>query len=586
MTRIGNHSYIMRFATRKKRDPGRAKTLNRSGDSAAAWYIALVTALRTIAAICFSSLLALSACSGKAGGGGPGDDDPDASNPGGDPDGGDTKPPDAGLDTDGDGLPDDRELELGTDPKNPDSDGDGLNDGDEIDFGSDPNNPDSDGDGFTDGEEVGVIGTNPANPGCENQNAEASQGKLPADIIIVMDNSSSMGQEADAIEENINNDLAGILEAGEVDYRIILLADFPPVEVGGRIDAGDPTVCIQPPPEGGITLQDNNCAALGTQTKPNNFAPGGGLANPRFAHYDTPVDSNAALRVLLTEFDDPAGDLGTTGGSGATPAQFPGGYGQLLRENAIRIFISITDDETTGVEIALPDLGDPADPSDDVPAVNEFETGITSGPGGTGTVTVPGIRAKLQAKFAGGTPELRYIAHGILALASKPPPDTSAWQPDEPVQTTTCSPGAQDEGTLHQILNILTGGLRFPLCSVNDTNPDNDNFDEIFNAIAENVKTETNLPCSFSPAARDPGLPPLNYQGAKLIYRDGDTSDLELFIEVDDVSMCGTTDNAFYKVGSDTAPESFELCPATCDRVEADLAGKINLLIDCELQIG
>jgi hypothetical protein len=529
--------------------------LNWSSDGAATWYIALVTALRTIAAICFSSVLALAACSGKAGGGGPGGDDPDASNPGS-PDGGDTKPPDAGPDTDGDGLSDDKDPN----PNDPDSDDDGLNDGDEARYGSDPNDADSDGDGFTDGEEVGIIGTNPANPGCENQNAEASQGRLPADVIVIMDNSSSMGQEAAAIEENINNDLAGILEGPEdgdpeplVDYRIILIGDFPPPESGGSspIDPTDPTLCIEAPPAG-VTLQDNNCANLGTQRKPNNFVTGGTqLANPRFAHYDQPVGSHHALRVLVDELDDANGDLGTSGGSGTTLAQFPGGFAQLLREDALRIIIIITDDETEGITL------------------EQFNTQFV---------------AKIAAKFAAGTPELRYIVHSILALAVKP--DGTAWLPTEPVQTTTCSPGAQDEGQLYQQLSIDTGGLRFPLCNVNDTNPDNDNFDEIFNAIAENVKTETNLPCSFTPGVREPGQPALNYTGAKLIYRDGDTSALELFNEVQDASMCGTTDNAFYKVGSATAPESFELCPATCDRVEADDAGKINLLIDCTLQVG
>jgi hypothetical protein len=536
--------------------------LNWSSDGAAAWYIALVTALRTIAAICFSSVLALAACSGKAGGDGPGGDDPDASNPGG-PDGGDTKPPDAGPDTDGDGLSDDKDPN----PNDPDSDDDGLNDGDEARYGSDPNDPDSDGDGFTDGEEVGVIGTNPANPGCENQNAEASQGRLPADVIVIMDNSSSMFEEADAIEENINNDLAGILEGPEdgdpeplVDYRIILVGDFPPPESGGSspIDPTDPTLCIQAPPAG-VTLQDNNCESLGTQRKPNNFAAGGTqLANPRFAHYDQPVGSHDALRVLVNEFDDAAGDFGFPGGSGdpdgtgpqtGTPAQFPGGYGQLLREDAIRIIIMITDDEATGI------------------TADQFNTQFT---------------AKISAKFPDG--ELRYIMHSILGMVGKP--DGTAWLPEEGVQNAQCTPGSEDAGPIYQNLSITTGGLRFPLCNVNDTNPDNDNFDAIFNAIAENVKTETNLPCSFRPGVREPGQPALNYQGAKLIYRPGDTGQLELFNEVEDPSMCGTTSNAFYKVGSDQSPESFELCPATCERVETDLSGTINLLIDCTLQVG
>jgi len=59
------------------------------------------------------------------------------------------------VDKDGDGLEDDREVELGTDPNNWDSDGDDLSDGDEIIvWKTDPLNPDTDGDSFEDGEEI------------------------------------------------------------------------------------------------------------------------------------------------------------------------------------------------------------------------------------------------------------------------------------------------------------------------------------------------------------------------------------------------------------------------------------------------
>lgn len=59
------------------------------------------------------------------------------------------------VDTDKDQLPDQREKELGTDPKNWDTDGDGLGDGNEVlNWNTDPTNPDTDGDGYKDGEEV------------------------------------------------------------------------------------------------------------------------------------------------------------------------------------------------------------------------------------------------------------------------------------------------------------------------------------------------------------------------------------------------------------------------------------------------
>lgn len=68
-------------------------------------------------------------------------------------------------DSDGDGLPNQQEVDIGTDPFNPDTDGDGLSDGEEVlRRGTDPLNPDSDGDSLTDGEEVLQRGTDPLNP--------------------------------------------------------------------------------------------------------------------------------------------------------------------------------------------------------------------------------------------------------------------------------------------------------------------------------------------------------------------------------------------------------------------------------------
>jgi hypothetical protein len=64
------------------------------------------------------------------------------------------------TDSDGDGLTDAEENQLGLNAALPDTDGDGVPDKVEIDNGTDPKKPDTDGDGLTDGQEI-EFGTNP-----------------------------------------------------------------------------------------------------------------------------------------------------------------------------------------------------------------------------------------------------------------------------------------------------------------------------------------------------------------------------------------------------------------------------------------
>ena len=64
-----------------------------------------------------------------------------------------TSPQSACVDTDGDGLEDSLELQIGTDPTRVDTDGDGLSDYDEYcKYHTDPTKADTDGDGIPDGD--------------------------------------------------------------------------------------------------------------------------------------------------------------------------------------------------------------------------------------------------------------------------------------------------------------------------------------------------------------------------------------------------------------------------------------------------
>ncbi|MBL4672768.1 MAG: carboxypeptidase regulatory-like domain-containing protein, partial [Arenicella sp.] len=77
------------------------------------------------------------------------------------------------VDTDGDGLPDGVEVDNSLDPNDPadavaDADGDGLSNAEEFNLGTGINDSDSDNDGLNDGDEVNVHGTDPLDRDTDN----------------------------------------------------------------------------------------------------------------------------------------------------------------------------------------------------------------------------------------------------------------------------------------------------------------------------------------------------------------------------------------------------------------------------------
>jgi serine/threonine protein kinase len=81
-------------------------------------------------------------------------------------------------DDDGDGLNNQRELDLGTRPDNADTDDDDLSDGDEVNRRTDPLDGDTDNDGLNDGDEVRQ-GLDPLDPDTDNDGIPDSQDSAP-----------------------------------------------------------------------------------------------------------------------------------------------------------------------------------------------------------------------------------------------------------------------------------------------------------------------------------------------------------------------------------------------------------------------
>ena len=58
---------------------------------------------------------------------------------------------------------------------------------------------------------------------CATVAVETTVDKAPADVVFVVDNSGSMSEEIDAVEQNINVNFANVMAAAELDYRVIMM---------------------------------------------------------------------------------------------------------------------------------------------------------------------------------------------------------------------------------------------------------------------------------------------------------------------------------------------------------------------------
>jgi hypothetical protein len=340
---------------------------------------------------------------------------------------------------------------------------------------------------------------------CATQQADAAIMHEPVDIIVTIDNSGSMQEEIDAVESNINVKFANILQTSGVDYRVILVSRH---EKKGR----QTSICVTAP------------LSANTLCPPTPDQP---AFTERFYQYSLKVDSLNSLSLLVDTFD------------ATLPDEFklaPMGWGAWLRPNASKVFLEITDDNSTAMTAA------------------DFIAKITAKSPQFGTAAVP-----------------TFIFHSIIGIGEKPLV-TQPWTPDEPVQTSLCTGNAdpvENAGPVYQELSRTTGGLRFPLCQYNA-------FDAVFEAIAKDVVSHAAIACEFAIPASPMGKD-LDLSKVAVSYDAGDGSAPKTFGQAMTSADCQP--DAFF---IDSAAGKIQLCPDTCAAAQKGKAPKIDVLFTCE----
>ena len=142
---------------------------------------------------------------------------------------------------------------------------------------------------------------------CAAQSEQATLEKMPVDIIMYVDTSSTMGPASASVEQNINTNLAQVLTSANVDFRLIALAGY---------GSGD-QLCVDPPLGGALCTPDPPALPANTN---------------QFFHYTSAGGSGALFDNILAWYTAPD-TLGTA----------PDGWKTWVRPEALKAFLIFSD---------------------------------------------------------------------------------------------------------------------------------------------------------------------------------------------------------------------------------------------------
>jgi hypothetical protein len=359
---------------------------------------------------------------------------------------------------------------------------------------------------------------------CAAQSAAATLEKKPVDIIIVVDNSGSMTEEIEGVQNNITKNFAQILDQSGLDYRVILIGNH------GSAANGQ-SICIEAPLSG---IPAGGCSS----------PPAEAVDNPgKFYHYDDEINSVNAWCKLLTNFSLPD-DSGAAG-------KVPNGWQTWLREDSFKAFIVLTDDHALCTYNGV-----------------NFDDNDNAASGQTSAAAFDSALLALSPLHFGTAEARNYKFYSIVAMDYNTPMN-APWLPADPIVTAEC-PTAYAPGTGYQALSILTDSLRFPLC-------DTTSYDVVFKAIADGVIAGSKVACDF-PVPAPPMGQAVDLDTVQVQYTPTGMGAPTNLKKVADLASCAP--DSFYL---DVATKQVYLCPDTCVVVQKDDKAKIDVLFACEI---
>jgi hypothetical protein len=338
------------------------------------------------------------------------------------------------------------------------------------------------------GSEAGSVKIDAGTEVCVQDSAETTLTLKPIDIIFTVDTSGSMDQEIAGVQSNINQNFAKVIGDSGIDYRVILISND--------------EVCVQ-----GM-LNPSGC---------------GGHTPPTFYWVDYQIGSHDTWCAILDTYPY---------------------WGYLLRADAFKVFVTITDDNPnclSGGTLYLPNAA----------SASSFDAALMA----------------LDPVQFGSASDRHYTYHSLVALAENTPA-TAAYAPTDPLVTAEC-PTAASNGLGYQELSQMTEGLRFPVCEGN-------NFDAVFQEIAKGIVDSSAVACEFVIPEMSPDGKEIVRDTVEVAYVKGDGSATVKFAHVTSEAECAT--EAFFIDG-----DIVRLCPSACDAIKQDPMAQVQVLFGCSV---
>lgn len=332
------------------------------------------------------------------------------------------------------------------------------------------------------------------------QQAEKISGR--ADIVFVLDNSGSMGQEVSAVQSNLNAFSQQIAASG-IDTHVVVISAAPGGGPGGNACV-DPTgiACAIVPglTVGGLINGNGVCVdpPLGAQ----GACPQGDDSNPSagFLHVKQAVDSHNALAMVQQTY---------------------GMWQQMLRPDAAKTFVVITDDESQV-------------------AAQDFTSWVGAQPAFMSAIW----------RFSG-----IFCTQGSLNCANV--------------------------GTTYANLVTQTGGVAGNLGELSDGQVDAQ-FKTVFDSLAKAVVNDARpVDCKWTIPAPPQGEH-LDPQAVNVRYSVAGSASTTIY-GVDGADKCTDQYGGWYYDNA-AAPANVLACPQTCKVLQADLSTKVEVLFGCARQ--